>query len=89
MRNAMNEVLRDWYVGDCTNGIERWNKLLDRNGLSDRLYVPSTASSTARSASIPACRSIRTGQLLIERGLEARRHEWLPIDADKSYLQAA
>ena len=26
MRNAMNEVLRDWYVGDCQAGVERWNK---------------------------------------------------------------
>ena len=40
MRNAMNEVLRDWYVGDCQAGVERWNKILERHGLSDRLALP-------------------------------------------------
>jgi len=30
MRNAMNEVLRDWYVGDCSAGVVRWNRI-DRN----------------------------------------------------------
>ena len=40
MRNAMNEVLRDWYVGDCQAGVTRWNKILERHGLSDRLRLP-------------------------------------------------
>src|SRR5688572_21581854 len=40
LRNAMNEVLRDWYVGDCRAGVDRWNKILERYGMSDRLYVP-------------------------------------------------
>src|SRR5204863_391818 len=29
LRNAMNEVLRDWYVGDCAAGVERWNRILE------------------------------------------------------------
>ena len=40
MRNAMNEVLRDWYVDDCQAGVDRWNKILERHGLSDRLRLP-------------------------------------------------
>ena len=40
MRNAMNEVLRDWYVGDCQAGVDRWNKIFERHGLSDRLRLP-------------------------------------------------
>jgi len=40
-RNAMNEMLRDWYIKDATAGVERWNRILERGGLSDRLYVPS------------------------------------------------
>ena len=40
MRNAMNEVLRDWYVGDCQAGVTRWNKILERHGISDRLRLP-------------------------------------------------
>jgi hypothetical protein len=40
MRTAMNEVLRDWYVGDCLAGVTRWNKILERHGFSDRLRLP-------------------------------------------------
>ena len=40
MRTAMNEVLRDWYVGDCEAGVQRWNRILERHGMSDRLRLP-------------------------------------------------
>src|SRR5574342_832765 len=40
MRNAMNEVLRDWYVGDCAAGVVRWNRILEAHGMSDRLRLP-------------------------------------------------
>ena len=42
MRNALNEVLRDWYVGDCQAGVDRWNKrVLEAHGIPDRIYLPS------------------------------------------------
>jgi len=36
----MNEVLRDWYVGDCAAGVVRWNRILESHGMSDRLRLP-------------------------------------------------
>src|SRR5438132_468541 len=33
MRNAMNEILRDWYVGDCAAGVSRWNRVLEQHGM--------------------------------------------------------
>ncbi len=42
MRNAMNEVLRVDYVEDSKKGIERWNKILEREGLDFRFTVPSS-----------------------------------------------
>ena len=42
MRNALNEVLRDWYVGDCQAGVDRWNKrVLEAHGMSERIFLPS------------------------------------------------
>ena len=42
MRNALNEVLRDWYVGDCQAGVDRWNKrVLEAHGMSERIVLPS------------------------------------------------
>src|SRR5712664_3097320 len=40
MRNSINEVLRDWYVGDCAAGVVRWNRILEAHGMSDRLQLP-------------------------------------------------
>ena len=40
MRNALNEVLRDWYVEDCRSGIERWNKKIAAHGIDFRFSLP-------------------------------------------------
>jgi len=34
LRNAMNEVLRDEYVKDCQRGLDRWNKTLQKAGIT-------------------------------------------------------
>jgi benzoyl-CoA 2,3-dioxygenase component B len=87
LRNAMNEVLRDWYVGDCEAGIARWNKILERNGLSDRLYVPSRRFN--RRIGIYANMPFDPhGHLLRQEEWDARKHEWLPAPADKEYLKS-
>ncbi|MFM8385587.1 MAG: benzoyl-CoA 2,3-epoxidase subunit BoxB [Planctomycetia bacterium] len=41
LRNAMNEVLRDDYVGDCEFVVQRWNKILEKAGRPERLALPS------------------------------------------------
>ena len=40
MRNAMNEVLRDWYVGDCAAGVDPLEQDPRAHGMSDRLRLP-------------------------------------------------
>ena len=40
MRNALNEVLRDWYVEDCRSGVERWNKRIASHGIDFRFTLP-------------------------------------------------
>src|SRR5689334_3588362 len=42
LRNAMNEVLRDEYVKDCQRAVDRWNKTLQRSGVTGlSLKLPS------------------------------------------------
>src|SRR5262245_13052431 len=41
LRNAMNEVLRDNYVGDCEFVAGRWNRVLEKAGRPERLKLPS------------------------------------------------
>src|SRR5207248_4313933 len=41
LRNAMNEVLRDEYVKDCQRAVDRWNKSLEKAGVSGmKLRLP-------------------------------------------------
>lgn len=85
LRNAMNEVLRDWYVGDCANGVMRWNTILERHGISDRLYLPDRKFNRH----IGMFRGLRFdpwGHPLSAEEWARRRHEWLPGPEDKEYL---
>ncbi len=85
LRNAMNEVLRDWYVGDCASGVERWNTILERHGISDRLYLPDRKFNRH----IGMFRDLRfdpRGQPLSAEEWARRQDEWLPAPEDKQYL---
>jgi benzoyl-CoA 2,3-dioxygenase component B len=85
MRNAMNEVLRDWYVGDCRSGVERWNRILESHGLSDRLYLPDRKFNR----NIGMFKDVHfdpQGRSLSEEEWTRRRYEWLPSGDDKAFL---
>ena len=85
MRNAMNEVLRDWYVDDCRGGVGRWNKILEEHGLSDRLTLPDRKFNRG----IGQYADVHfdpQGHYLTKEEWARRKHEWLPSAADKKYL---
>jgi benzoyl-CoA 2,3-dioxygenase component B len=85
MRNAMNEVLRDWYVGDCAAGVDRWNRILDDHGMSDRLRLPDRKFNR-HIGMYAGLRFDPDGVPLSEDEWQRRRSEWLPVPADKEYL---
>ena len=85
MRKAMNEVLRDWYVGDCQAGLDRWNKVLENYGLSDRLYLPD--KKFGRGIGIYSeFHFTPQGESISAEQWERKRQEWLPSVEDKEYL---
>ena len=82
MRTAMNEVLRDWYVGDCEAGVQRWNKIFERHGMSDRLRLPDRKFNRG----IGMFSSLHFdphGVAVSADEWERRKHEWLPAAADR------
>ncbi|PYQ15775.1 MAG: benzoyl-CoA 2,3-epoxidase subunit BoxB [Acidobacteria bacterium] len=85
LRNAMNEVLRDAYVEDCQRGVDRWNKHLERAGLSARLRLPSKRfyRHIGLYADLPFDLE---GKLLDKAEWERRRGEWLPTEKDRAYV---
>ncbi len=40
LRNALNEVLRDEYVKDCERALATWNRILEEEGVPERLRLP-------------------------------------------------
>jgi benzoyl-CoA 2,3-dioxygenase component B len=87
MRNAMNEVLRDWYVEDCQAGVDRWNKILERQGLSDRLRLPDRKFNRGI-GQFAGTHFDPDGRMLTGEEWTRRKSEWLPGPADKAFLLA-
>jgi len=85
MRNAMNEVLRDWYVGDCAAGVDRWNRTLEHYGLSDRLHLPDRKFNR-HIGMYAGFRFDPGGIALSEEDWQRRKSDWLPDVADGEYL---
>jgi benzoyl-CoA 2,3-dioxygenase component B len=81
----MNEVLRDWYVGDCQAGLDRWNKILERHGISDRLVLPDRKFNR-EIGMFSSAHFDPKGRLLSDEEWERRKYEWIPSEADRAYL---
>jgi benzoyl-CoA 2,3-dioxygenase component B len=85
LRNAMNEVLRDEYVEDNQRGVDMWNRTLQRAGVDFRLKLPSRRFN--RDIGIYAGHSFTPeGEPISREEFDRRRGDWLPTDADRSYV---
>jgi benzoyl-CoA 2,3-dioxygenase component B len=87
MRNALNEVLRDWYVEDCRSGIERWNKKIASHGIGFRFELPDRKFHR----DIGVFKGLYfdpSGHRISDEEWVRRRDEWLPSPADKAYLKS-
>jgi benzoyl-CoA 2,3-dioxygenase component B len=87
LRNAMNEVLRDQYVEDCQRGVDRWNKHLERAGISARLKLPSKRfyRHIGLYADLPFDAE---GRLLERAEWDAKKSSWLPTEEDRAYIMS-
>jgi benzoyl-CoA 2,3-epoxidase subunit B len=81
----MNEVLRDWYVGDCAAGVVRWNRILAQHGIADRLKLPDRKFHRGIGM-YSGFHFDPNGVPLSKEQWEKRKHEWLPSTADTEYL---
>jgi benzoyl-CoA 2,3-epoxidase subunit B len=87
MRNAMNEVLRDAYVEDCQRGVDKWNRTIAAHGIPFELKLPSRRFH--RHIGIYAnVFADPSGTLISQEEFEAKKGEWLPSEADKTYVRS-
>jgi benzoyl-CoA 2,3-dioxygenase component B len=87
MRNALNEVLRDWYVEDCRSGIERWNKKIDSHGIDFRFSLPDRKFNRYIGV-FAGLRFNPSGRPIAEDEWQRRKGDWLPTAADTEYLKS-
>ena len=87
MRNALNEVLRDWYVEDCRSGLERWNRKIDAHGIDFRFTLPDRKFNRAIGV-FSGARFEPSGRPISGEEWERRRGDWLPTTADTDYLKS-
>ncbi|MGD8413364.1 MAG: benzoyl-CoA 2,3-epoxidase subunit BoxB [Candidatus Latescibacterota bacterium] len=85
LRNALNEVHRDAYVADCQKGVKRWNRVLEKHGLSDRLSLPHRRFNRGTGL-YAGLHFDPQGNLMSEKEWNSRRDEWLPSIEDKAYI---
>jgi benzoyl-CoA 2,3-dioxygenase component B len=85
LRNAMNEVLREEYVQDSQRGVDKWNRVLEQNGIAFRFRLPSRRFHRA-SGIFAGLTFDPEGRPISKEEFEAKKAEWLPTEADDTYV---
>jgi benzoyl-CoA 2,3-dioxygenase component B len=83
--NALNEKLRDDYVRDAAAGVERWNRIIEKQGVPFRLRVPHKAFNR-RIGPLAAARIDPSGRVVSEAEWSANVDQWLPSASDRAYV---
>jgi benzoyl-CoA 2,3-dioxygenase component B len=84
---GLNTDLRGEYIGDCQNGVNRWNKILEEAGLSQRLKLPSAAFNRKVGA-FAGIEATPDGERISADEWQARNASWLPTDVDKAHVRS-
>ncbi|HEY7953808.1 MAG TPA: benzoyl-CoA 2,3-epoxidase subunit BoxB, partial [Polyangia bacterium] len=87
LRTAMNEVLRDNYVEDCQRAVDKWNRTIERAGLSERLRLPHRRFH--RQQGIYAGLHFDVdGKAISAEEWTRRAGQWLPNEADNEFVRS-
>ncbi|HTV59196.1 MAG TPA: benzoyl-CoA 2,3-epoxidase subunit BoxB [Verrucomicrobiae bacterium] len=84
---ALNERLRDDYIGEIQAGVDRWNKVIEAAGIPFRLRLPHKGFH--RAIGNFAGHSISPeGEVLGRDAWENHREEWMPSAADHAFVES-
>jgi benzoyl-CoA 2,3-dioxygenase component B len=85
LRNALNEVMRDEYSRECERCVARWNALLERSAIAQRLRLP--ARQFFRHVGQYANQRFDVdGRPITLEEWQRRRNDWLPTGRDRAYV---
>ena len=85
MLNALNEVLRDDFIRDSVAGIGRWNKVIEKAGLPQRLTVPHKAFHR-RIGTLTNAFVSPDGRVMSQDEWRAHEAQWLPTAQDRAFV---
>lgn len=84
---ALNERLRDDYIGEIQAGVDRWNKVIEAAGIPFRLHLPHKGFH--RAIGNFAGHSISPkGEVLSKEAWENHREEWMPSATDHAFVES-
>ena len=84
---ALNIRLRDDYSQDCAKGVERWNRIFDKEGIAFKLALPHVAFNR-RIGEFKDIEATPAGDLLSQDDWSARKNEFLPSREDGVYIES-
>ncbi len=85
--NALNESLRDDYIADCRQGVQRWNRLIRERGVDFELRLPHKAFN--RHIGVFAeVHATPNGELIDADRWNRERDQWLPTQADREFVRS-
>ena len=83
--NALNERLRDDFIKDAAAGVERWNRILQKQGVGFAFKVPHKAFNR-RIGPLAAARIDPDGRIIPETEWNANVDRWLPSESDRAFV---
>jgi len=83
--NALNEKLRDDYIRDAVAGIDRWNRMIEKQGVPFRLKAPHKAFHR-RIGPLAAASIDPDGNVVSAAEWAASVDRWLPSAADRAFV---
>ena len=87
LRRAMNAVLLDAYVADCTRICQRWNRELKKLGVQEEINLPNRKFNRQQGV-YAGYRFNPAGELIDEATWTKEHTNWLPTKADREYVDS-
>ncbi len=85
--SALNMRLRDDYVGDCNNGMGRWNKVIEKIGINFQMKLPHVAFHR-QIGEFAKINADVDGNILSDAEWQKRKDDFLPSTEDRTFIES-
>jgi benzoyl-CoA 2,3-epoxidase subunit B len=87
MLNTLNEKLRDDFLKDSIAGVERWNRVIQKQGIDFRLTMPHKAFHR-QIGPLAGVKVSPEGRVVSEVQWQAKVRDWLPTEQDSQFVKS-